>query len=262
MPTSARRIKAPYDPRIEANPGTEDLSHLAGLGLLAASLAHEVRGPSTALGLLIPELMAEIDALPARVRADLAPILSDMATCTQHLVKLSSKVGDATRCDDASEFFDISEVVADAVTIARVHARGLRLRVVESYEPAMVTGFRSQMTQSILNLMLNAIEACRSLEDKAHRIEVTVDFTLDTVVVTITDSGPGLADGVSARAFDRFFTTRSRQVGLGLALAQKSIEAHQGRIELRQDVRGGTTAIVTLPRSEAPEPKSSPWPDG
>src|SRR5258705_13331749 len=90
MPTSARRLEAPYDPQIAANPGAEDLSHLASLGLLAASMVHEVRGPSTAPGLLIPELMAEIDALPARAREDLAPILSDMATCTQHLVKLSA----------------------------------------------------------------------------------------------------------------------------------------------------------------------------
>jgi signal transduction histidine kinase len=236
---------------VEASEASPELVHLAGLGLLAASLTHEVRGPAAALGLLIPELAAAIDTLPGRTREDLTPILHDMTTCAQHLVQLCTQMAAPTRRDTAPELLDLSDVASDAVAIARIHARGLRLRMVESYAPAPVRGVRSQMAQVIINLVLNAIDACRSTEARSHWIEVSVDTVLNTAVIEITDSGPGIMEGETSQAFDRFFTTRPQQAGLGLSIVHQIIKAHHGRIELARDARGGTTVRAILPIAEA-----------
>lgn len=245
---------------LEGSEALPELVHLAGLGLLAASLTHEVRGPATALGLLIPELTAAINTLPSRTRENLTPLLQDMTTCAQHLVQLCTQMTTATRRDSASELLDLSDVASDAVAIARVHARGLRLRMVESYAPAPVRGVRSQMAQVIINLVLNAIDACRSTEARSHWIEVTVDTVLNTAVIEITDSGPGIREGEASQAFDRFFTTRPQQAGLGLSIVRQIIEAHHGRIELTRDPRGGTTVRAILPVADATATARSPLP--
>ena len=101
------------------------------------------------------------------------------------------------------------------------------------------------MRQSFLNLLINAAEAL----DRNGVIQVSVDALKGRAVrIVIQDNGHGMPEDVAGKVFIPFFTTKPHGTGLGLALVQKIVLAHNGRIELRSAPGKGTKFTVTLPR--------------
>lgn len=101
------------------------------------------------------------------------------------------------------------------------------------------------MRQSFLNLLINAAEAL----DRNGVIQVSVDALKGRAVrIVIQDNGHGMPDDIAAKVFIPFFTTKPHGTGLGLALVQKIVLAHNGRIELRSAPGKGTKFTVTLPQ--------------
>jgi len=101
-----------------------------------------------------------------------------------------------------------------------------------------------QMEQVFMNLLLNAIQVM------SHKGMVTVATRTQgrQVVVTVSDTGPGIPPDRIGRIFEPFFTTRSQGTGLGLAIVKKIVEAHGGRIEAVSTPGSGARFTVTLPR--------------
>jgi signal transduction histidine kinase len=101
-----------------------------------------------------------------------------------------------------------------------------------------------QMEQVFMNLLLNAIQVMN------HKGMVTVATRNlgRQVVVTVSDSGPGISPDKIGRIFEPFFTTRSQGTGLGLAIVKKIVEAHGGRIEATSPPGSGARFTVTLSR--------------
>lgn len=101
-----------------------------------------------------------------------------------------------------------------------------------------------QMEQVFLNLILNAIQVMN------HKGRVTIATrTLGRqVVVTVSDTGPGIPSDRVAKVFEPFFTTRAQGTGLGLAIVKKIVEAHGGRIEATSLPGSGARFTTTLPR--------------
>ena len=101
-----------------------------------------------------------------------------------------------------------------------------------------------QMEQVFMNLVLNAIQVM------SHKGKVTIATrTLSRqVVVTVSDTGPGIPPDKIAKIFEPFFTTRAQGTGLGLAIVKKIVEAHGGRIEASSAPGSGAKFTATLPR--------------
>jgi signal transduction histidine kinase len=78
-------------------------------------------------------------------------------------------------------------------------------------------------------------------------LDSTVDRAQRVVRITVIDNGPGLDPAVASRIFMPFVTTRARGTGLGLALVQKIIVTHNGRVTVQQETGGGTRFVVSLP---------------
>jgi signal transduction histidine kinase len=96
-----------------------------------------------------------------------------------------------------------------------------------------IQGDRVQLQQVILNLIINAVEAMRGTSDDARELHIsTGKADLGGVLVSVRDSGPGLAPGSFDRLFDAFYTTKPSGLGLGLGLSicRSIIEAHGGRL--------------------------------
>ncbi len=105
---------------------------------------------------------------------------------------------------------------------------------------------KRMLLDALLNLTTNAIEACEGITD----VSVTLKAALvDNVVrIDITDTGPGIPPEVVPRLFEPFFSTKgSRGTGLGLAVTQKAIQEHNGKLQLKTEVGKGTTFHITLP---------------
>ncbi|MGE5310841.1 MAG: sensor histidine kinase, partial [Nitrospirota bacterium] len=109
--------------------------------------------------------------------------------------------------------------------------------------PVHLSGDRDRLTQALLNLGINALEAC------ASRGEVTVRITArkKRVRVEVSDTGPGVPPEHQPNLFRPHFTTKEKGLGLGLFIAQRIVQVHGGTVALGETSSRGTTMVMTLP---------------
>ena len=114
----------------------------------------------------------------------------------------------------------------------------------------MVEGDEILLRQALSNLCRNAFEACDQAKVVPHIvIEGEQDSVHGVVRISVRDNGPGVPADVAERVFQPFFTTKANGTGLGLALVQKIIVTHNGRVTAGSDEAGGARFDVTLPVS-------------
>ena len=101
------------------------------------------------------------------------------------------------------------------------------------------------LRQAISNLCRNALEACADA-DIVPRIVLEGSHDGRQLRIVVSDNGPGIDPSVASRIFRPFFTTKARGTGLGLALVQKIVVTHNGRVALDAN-NGGARIVVTLP---------------
>ena len=130
----------------------------------------------------------------------------------------------------------------------RTEARALGGDVTVQGQFGPIQGDEVLLRQTFSNLLRNAIEAC---SDASITPQVTVDSTVDTkhgtCTVTIDDNGPGVPEQARDRIFQPFFTSKKHGTGLGLALVQKIVVSHNGRVSVGTSPAGGARLQVVLP---------------
>ncbi len=215
--------------------------HLASVGQLAASLAHEIKNPlagiSGAIQILgagleeahppneiITEALRQIDRLDAAVK-DL-------------LVYARPKPPNATKqsLDAIIERALILLREEPAFRQVRVHCKGL------DGEHRVVVD-ETQMQQVMCNLLLNAADACESGGEVTCRVRQLPA----KIRVIVEDNGRGMPPEVLARVFEPFFTTRAKGTGLGLPICKRIVEAHGGTIDIQSVVGKGTRVTIEIP---------------
>ena len=116
--------------------------------------------------------------------------------------------------------------------------------------PPTVRADRDQIVQVLTNLIQNALDAVRDLED--GRITITMDpLDADHAAITVSDNGPGIAPEIASRLFEPYATTKASGTGLGLAIARRIAQLHDGRLDLIESRPGRTVFAVRLPSSES-----------
>jgi signal transduction histidine kinase len=208
---------------------------------LLAGIAHEVRNPLGALDLFAGLLAEEVAGRPeashvARIRLELGA-----------LEKVVEEFLDYARVRaPVREPVDLAALVAEVSEVAQPTAadRGVHLRV-EARGEARVD--REQIRRALLNLVRNAIEAA----PVASEVELAATGMGGEAIFEVRDRGPGLGPEVRARLFRPFFTTKERGTGLGLALAKKVADSHDGQLTLADRAGGGTIARLVVPSPAA-----------
>jgi two-component system nitrogen regulation sensor histidine kinase GlnL len=147
----------------------------------------------------------------------------------------------------------------------RLLARGMqgaeKISFVERYDPSLppVHGDREKLTQVFLNLLRNAIDAVRGQPQREIIFETSVASvrlrgaggrSQALAKVAITDSGPGISEAMLPRLFTPFATSKPHGTGLGLAICRRILDAHGGRIEVKNRAHGGAEVRVYLPLEE------------
>ncbi len=230
---------------------------LASLGKLAAGVAHEINNPLTGIMLYASMLQEELPSDDPR-HETLGYILEDATRC-QEIVKgllAYSRQTAATRED-----FLLNELVSDSLKLIRDQKRFLHVKVVWklSQEPLVVRGDRKQLSQVIVNLVINALDAME------HQGTLTLRTYRDSAgklaMLEISDTGGGISPEHRAHIFDPFFTTKEpgRGTGLGLSTSHGIVSENGGELTLLVSSAAGTTFRMALPvRSDSavPEPKS------
>jgi two-component system sensor histidine kinase AtoS len=215
---------------------------LARLGELTAGLAHEFRnGLATIHGygrLLDPQ------ALPAPYQAYVEGIRQE----TDSLQRVVTNFLNFARPEQITLHpVDLGELVQHASEDV-LSSDGTRGRLAVSGRFATVPGDDVLLRQAFSNLFRNAVEAC---EAAGTQPQLTVTGTVDDVrgfaTITVDDNGPGIADAHIERVFAPFFTTKPQGTGLGLALVQKIVVTHNGRVTAARSAAGGARFEVVLP---------------
>jgi len=129
--------------------------------------------------------------------------------------------------------------------MAASHGVSLALQLLEDLTP--VQADRVQLQQMLLNLLTNAIDAMAAVTDRPHMLCVRSEQLEDWVVVSVQDSGTGIAPEHAERMFDAFFTTKSNGIGLGLSICRSIVESHGGRLSVFPAHPHGSVFQVMLP---------------
>jgi two-component system, LuxR family, sensor kinase FixL len=147
---------------------------------------------------------------------------------------------------------DLNEAIREVIALTRGEIAHSRVTLsTHLAEVAPIRGDRVQLQQVILNLILNAIEAMGDNEPQDLLIE-TREKDGANILVSVSDSGPGLDPATVDRLFEPFYTTKKGGMGIGLSLCRSIIEAHEGRIWARQNAARGSTFQFTLRVANTP----------
>jgi signal transduction histidine kinase len=215
---------------------------LAAVGQLAASVAHEVGAPLTAITVAVEQLLKRECGTCQRGSHDLELVLSQtrrIATLARRLVDLA-RPGDPMRRP-----IDLNAEVTEAFELLEKQLH--RDDIVASLEvdPAVpiVRADPHQLQQVVLNLMLNAGQALR---ERGGHVRVGTRALGRWVEVVVTDTGPGIEPEDFPRIFLPFFS-RSGGTGLGLPLARQIVHAHGGTVDVESQPGAGATFTVRIP---------------
>lgn len=216
---------------------------LARLGELTAGLAHEFRnGLATIHGyarLMNPE------KLPPDHRGYVESLRAETDSLTEIVANF---LAFAKPTAEAHLPTPLAPVIARAVEEASIDARRHGGAVQADGDFGDIEGDDVMMRQAMSNLLRNAIEACVEA-GTTPRVAVrgSIDRAAHTQRIVVSDNGPGIAPAVAGKVFRPFFTTRSHGTGLGLALVQKIIVWHNGRVTLGTSPEGGAEFTIVLP---------------
>lgn len=219
---------------------------LARLGELTAGLAHEFRnGLATVHGYA---RLLDLNALPPAQR----PYLEGLREGTQSLGEIVTNFLNFARpIPFESSQLELDAVVERAADEFRAEARARGGDVVVVGEFPAVDGDDVLLRQVFSNLVRNAIEATATgTRAPQITIEGQVDRSSGQARVTVDDNGPGIEPSAEASVFKPFFTTKAQGTGLGLALVQKIIVTHNGRVTVGTAPGGGARFQVTLPLAD------------
>lgn len=219
---------------------------LAVVGELTAGIAHEFRnGLATIQGY---SKLLDLKALPEQYR----PYVKGIRDETESLSEVVTNFLNFARPTQLTlTDVDLRAVCDRAAEEIRADARGAGGEVMVNGEFGIIAGDEVLLRQAFSNLLRNAIEACTGTA-KPPRIviESEIDPGLKQLRIAVNDNGPGIAPALRERVFRPFFTVNKRNgTGLGLALVQKIIVSHNGRIVVGTSPDGGASLQVTLPTS-------------
>lgn len=224
---------------------------LSTLGNMAARVAHEIRNPlssikgfATFLGSCCTDgQSAKNEAMRDAARTMIGEV--------DRLNRVVSELLDFARpANLAIAPTDLGELLGRVGRLVSMdaEAKGVTLTVKEPPEPVSVAVDAERMTQALLNLLLNAVQATGA--EGVVTLGVS-ELDEDGVSVIIKDNGRGMSAEVLAQVFNPYFTTKATGTGLGLSIVSRIVEDHHGEIRMESDPGKGTTVIVLLPRSEA-----------
>jgi signal transduction histidine kinase len=154
-----------------------------------------------------------------------------------------------TKSEPQRELINVNEIIREMIGLlgGEIRRRSILIQADLADDLPPINADRVQLQQVLMNLMLNAIDAMKEQDDAA---ELTVKSQLNSneqVLISVSDTGPGLPSGYAEKIFETFFTTKSQGTGMGLSISRSIIESHGGRLWASAHSEEGATFQFTLP---------------
>jgi two-component system, LuxR family, sensor kinase FixL len=226
------------------------ISRVATMGELATSIAHEVNQPLAAIvndgGACLRWLQSHPPALDD-ARESVRHMIADANRASHVIARIRTLLA---RQPSIKVPFDPNDLVRD--TAALLQSETARLAVIlrtdlEADLPYVV-GDRIQIQQVLINLIVNALDAMSSIDDRPRSLAVrSVRGGSSTVLVAVRDAGAGVTPDLLDRIFEAFYTTKADGLGMGLAISRSMIEEHGGHLWAIAHDGPGLTVQFTMP---------------
>ncbi|MFH1051450.1 MAG: PAS domain-containing protein [bacterium] len=215
---------------------------LAALGKLAAGVAHEINNPLTGILAYAEDIANEFEE-NSEHRSDVQVIIRETLRCRDIVRNLL----DFSRQDVPK--FQVSEVnttVENALNLVKKLPQFKDIIIVTCLKESIPNIFTDpqQLTQVILNFMLNAADAMKF--KGSITISTDYDFKNDKCIISVEDTGPGIPENLIDKIFEPFFSTKGTS-GLGLAVSWGIVERHRGNIEVDMGDNGGAIFRINIP---------------
>lgn len=253
---TTERLKRTQAELREARAELARAARVTTMGELAASIAHEVNQPLSAIVLNAGAGLHwlkrdEPDLLQVRQAFDL-------------IVTAGRRAGDIIRgirglarktAPEPAEF-SVDDALREVLPLLRceLHKLGIAIRTELGLDRQTIRADRAQFQQVVLNLLINAMEAVAACPPTKARREICLRSTAivagGDIQLSVEDSGAGLAPELAARVFEPLFSTKPEGMGMGLAICRTIVEAHGGRIWATPGLQHGAAFHVSLPRGD------------
>ena len=230
-----------------------DLAHVTrvtSLGMLCASIAHEVNQPLSGIITNAGTCLRMLAAKPPNVegaRETAKRTLRDGNRASELITRLRALFSNK---ESMTEPVDLNEATQEviALSLSELQRNRVILRPEFADDLPVVTGDRVQLQQVILNLIKNASDAMRDVNDRPRQLQIRTERdTDDRVRVTVKDVGVGLDPQAMDRLFQPFYTTKNGGMGIGLSVSRSIIERHHGRLWAEPNDGPGATFSFSIP---------------
>jgi C4-dicarboxylate-specific signal transduction histidine kinase len=229
-----------------------DANRRATMSALTGSIAHELSQPLSSIlhNAQAGELLLDSSrATPELLRE----ILSDIRTADGRASQIIERHRTMLKKHELGRAaVDIHAVVRESLALVAhdLDARQIRIDVDLPAAPCFTLGDAVLLQQVLVNLMMNALDAMNETAPDRRRLTVRTENKSGRFELSVRDAGTGLPETIDGRLFEPFVTTKTNGIGIGLTIARTIVEAHGGRLEAHNNVEGGATFTVTLPRHE------------
>ncbi len=231
------------------------LTRVSTLGEMASSIAHEVNQPLTAIAAYAQACRRMVEGGQAG-QDDILEILARINDEALRAGAIVHRLKDMVRRRDARwTECDVNALVRDIQPLAVVDARLHNVRLHFEFQPDLppVLADGVQIQQVVLNLIRNAIDAVEETARKDGEVTVRTGLAgAKEIQISVTDNGCGLPEGLDARLFQPFFTTKKGGMGMGLSICKSIASAHGGRILFSRNPGAGMTFRLILPVLDGP----------
>jgi PAS domain S-box-containing protein len=226
------------------------VARVTSLGVLTASIAHEVSQPLSGIITNAGTCLRMLDADPPNVegaRETVRRTIRDANRASDVIARLRALF----RNDELTlELLDLNEITREviALLLSELQRSGVAVQSVLADDLPVITGDRIQLQQVILNLLRNASDAMADVHDRPRELLITTQpEDADHVRVSVRDSGAGVDPQSMSKLLDAFYSTKSDGMGIGLSVSRSIIERHRGRLWTEPNDGPGATFSFSIP---------------
>jgi PAS domain S-box-containing protein len=235
---------------MDAQDNLTRLSRISSMAEMAASIAHELNQPLTAVVTHAYACREWLNTAPANVEkaSSTAEKIVQESTRASAVVKRVRALFRKDKEAPVREPTDVNQLISDLARLLREEAirRGVSIRLDLARDLAKPDVDSVQIQQVLLNLAMNGMEAMAEKQDHRELAISSRNHIQNEILVSVADTGGGVAAEIADRIFDPFFSTKKQGTGMGLALCRSIIEEHDGHLGFLNLPEGGAVFQFTL----------------
>ena len=225
------------------------VTRATSLGVLTASIAHEVNQPLSGIVTNAGTCLRMLDADPPNIEGARETArrmvrdgnrASEVVTRLRALFKSKEVAADSVDLNDAAR-----EVIA--LSSSELESKGIIVRHEFAQNLPALRGDRIQLQQVIQNLLRNAVDSMSDIKDRPRQLFIKTESDGKNVRLTVQDTGIGIAPEVVNRLFDPLYTTKKEGMGIGLSVSRSIVEAHRGQLWAATNDGPGSSFIFSIP---------------